>query len=42
METAVLKEIARLKKQIERKLQEIEEHKELLKMWEDKLKEPKK
>lgn len=39
---AINKEIERLNKMINRKEDEIKEHKELLKMWETKLTEPKK
>lgn len=37
MNTAVMKEIARLEKMIDRKKTEIEEHEEMLKMWKEKL-----
>lgn len=39
---AIMNEIARLQKQIDRKTGEIEEHKELIKIWQEKLNEPKK
>lgn len=37
---SISNEIARLQKMIDRKKEEIKEHEELKKMWEDKLKEP--
>lgn len=35
MNTAAVKEIARLKKMIDRKKEEITEHEEMVKMWEN-------
>lgn len=37
METAVMKELARLEKMIDRKKQEIKEHEEMVKLWKEKL-----